>query len=424
MTNVDLVRLAGSRARISESPTVDPVTAEVVRGGMETVCFEMAEYVSRTATTPILNQSNERNATILDAQGRLAALSVGIPQFMLTSTLPVRFALEFLGVEEFRDGDVFVANDPYHGGGHLPDYNVFAPVYHDGKMVLIASIQCHHGDTGGGVPGGYNITATDIWGEGVRWPVVKVIDQGKERRDVLYALQANNRIPSYIGDLHAQIGAAQLGVAPLAGNPRTLRHARRRRVRRLHDRLRGSPLPRGSRAVARRRIRSRRVRRPRPARQSRHSLARESHRCRRRPHDRLHRHRHARRAAELVDLRQHARLHGRPDRGDDGSRDPEERRLLRADQAHRAEGLPAQPRTGQARERGNAPSRRRCRRSDRGRDATRAARARRAADVQDRHPDDHCRHRIRARARASPTTPPRCTRDGATRRRAWTRGAR
>ncbi|MGQ0824995.1 MAG: hydantoinase B/oxoprolinase family protein [Actinomycetota bacterium] len=221
MTNVDLVRLAGSRSRISHAPTVDPVTAEVVRGAMETICFEMAEYVSRTATTPILNQSNERNATILDAQGRLAALSVGIPQFMLTSTLPVRFALEFLGVEEFREGDVFVANDPYHGGGHLPDYNVFAPVFAAGadgtrRMVLIASIQCHHGDTGGNVPGGYNVTATDIWGEGVRWPVVKVIDRGVERRDVLYALQVNNRIPSYIGDLRAQVGAAQLGARRLA----------------------------------------------------------------------------------------------------------------------------------------------------------------------------------------------------------------
>jgi len=131
MTNVDLVRLAGSRARISDAEGVDPVTAEVIRGGMETVCFEMAEYVSRTATTPILNQSNERNATVLDAHGRLAALSVGIPQFMLTSTLPVRFALDFLGVDEFHEGDVFVANDPYHGGGHLPDYNVFAPVFAD-----------------------------------------------------------------------------------------------------------------------------------------------------------------------------------------------------------------------------------------------------------------------------------------------------
>src|SRR5947199_4702166 len=213
--NVDLVQLAGRRDRLAINPTVDPVTAEVVRSCMETVCFEMATYVSRTATTPILNQSNERNATIIDAKGRLAALSVGIPQFMLTSTLPVRFALEFLGADEFRPGDVFVANDPYHGGGHLPDYNVFAPVHVDGKLVLVASIQCHHGDTGGAVPGGYNVTAADIWGEGVRWPVVKVIDRGVERRDVLYALQVNNRIPSYIGDLRAQIGAAQLATQRL-----------------------------------------------------------------------------------------------------------------------------------------------------------------------------------------------------------------
>ncbi len=218
---IDLIELAKPRGRTVVDPQVDPVTAEVVRGAMETVCFEMATYVSRTATTPILNQSNERNATVLDARGRLAALSVGIPQFMLTSTLPVRFALEFLGVEEFREGDVFVANDPYHGGGHLPDYNVFAPVFADDpatgnrRMVLIASIQCHHGDTGGGVPGGYNVTAGDVWGEGVRWPVVKVIDRGEERRDVLYALQVNNRLPDYIGDLRAQIGAAQLGAARL-----------------------------------------------------------------------------------------------------------------------------------------------------------------------------------------------------------------
>ena len=154
-------------------PPVDAVTASVIRSAMETICFEMATYVSRTATTPILNQSNERNATILDATGHLAALSVGIPQFMLSSTLPVRFAAEFFDGELYP-GDVIVANDPYHGGGHLPDVNVFSPVFDaDETLVLFASIQCHHGDTGGGVPGGYNITATDIWGEGVRWPVVK-----------------------------------------------------------------------------------------------------------------------------------------------------------------------------------------------------------------------------------------------------------
>src|SRR6202167_661583 len=196
--NVDLKALAGPRDRLLAGGAVDPVTAEVIRGTMETVCFEMAMYVSRTATTPILNQSNERNATILDGKGRLAALSVGIPQFMLTSTLPVRFALDFLGVDEFHQGDVFVANDPYHGGGHLPDYNVFSPGGVETHPVLIASVQCHHGDTGGAVPGGYNVTAADIWGEGVRWPVVKVLDRGVERRDVLYALQVNNRLEGYL----------------------------------------------------------------------------------------------------------------------------------------------------------------------------------------------------------------------------------
>ncbi|MFQ5514711.1 MAG: hydantoinase B/oxoprolinase family protein [Myxococcota bacterium] len=194
---------------------VDPVTAEVIRGAMETIAFEMATHVSLTATTPILNQSNERNATILDARGRLAALSVGIPQFMLSSTLPVRFALEFFSDEGLNEGDVLIANDPYHGGGHLPDYNVFAPVVVEDELVLIASIQCHHADTGGGLPGGYNAQALDVWAEGVRFPALKVIERGHERRDLIYMMRVNNRTPTFIGDLRAQIGAAQLGVRRL-----------------------------------------------------------------------------------------------------------------------------------------------------------------------------------------------------------------
>ena len=182
---------------------------------METIAYEMATHVSLTATTPILNQSNERNATILDARGSLAALSVGIPQFMLSSTLPVRFALEFFGPGGLFDGDVLVANDPYHGGGHLPDYNIFAPVFHDGEMVLIASIQCHHADTGGAMPGGYNVDAHDIWAEGVRFPAVKIYEKAVERKDITYFMQVNNRTPTFLGDLRAQVGAAQLGVRRL-----------------------------------------------------------------------------------------------------------------------------------------------------------------------------------------------------------------
>jgi len=204
-----------TRGAAEGAATIDPVTVEVIRGAMETVAYEMATHVSLSATTPILNQSNERNATILDGRGALAALSVGIPQFMLSSTLPVRFALEFFAKEGLNDGDVLVANDPYHGGGHLPDYNVFAPVVVDGELVLIASIQCHHADTGGGMPGGYNAEAIDIWAEGVRFPAVKLYDRGVERRDVTYMMKVNNRTPTFIGDLRAQVGAAQLGVRRL-----------------------------------------------------------------------------------------------------------------------------------------------------------------------------------------------------------------
>jgi len=196
-------------------PRIDAVTAEVIRSAMETVCFEMATYVSRTATTPILNQSNERNATVMDARGRLSALSVGIPQFMLSSTLPVRFAIEFFG-DELYPGDVIVANDPYHGGGHLPDFNVFAPVFDDqGALLLIPSIQCHHGDTGGAMAGGYNVFATDIWSEGTRYPLLKIVEAGRERRDVVLTMRANNRLDGFVGDLRAQVGAATLGVERL-----------------------------------------------------------------------------------------------------------------------------------------------------------------------------------------------------------------
>ena len=215
------------RGRAAPAAGIDPVTVEVIRGAMETVAYEMATHVSLSATTPILNQSNERNATILDGRGALGALSVGIPQFMLSSTLPVRFALEFFKEEGLNDGDVLVANDPYHGGGHLPDYNVFAPVVVDGELVLIASIQCHHADTGGGMPGGYNAEAIDIWAEGVRFPALKLYDRGVERRDLTYLLKVNNRTPTFIGDLRAQVGAAQLGVRRLKRDHRALRRAPR-----------------------------------------------------------------------------------------------------------------------------------------------------------------------------------------------------
>ena len=391
----------------SES-VVDPVTVEVIRGAMETVAYEMATHVSLTATTPILNQSNERNATILDARGALAATSVGIPQFMLSSTLPVRFALEFFAEEGLNAGDVLVANDPYHGGGHLPDYNVFAPVVAEGQLVLIASIQCHHADTGGGMPGGYNAEAIDIWAEGVRFPAVKLYDRGVERRDITYLLKVNNRTPTFIGDLRSQVGAAQLGARRLseiiarygvAAVQAACRHSIEYAERRFREEV--ASWPDGT-------YEADAVGRPRSDREPGHPRTRGGDGRRRSAEGRLHRQRHAPGPEGLLRVRQHARLHGGAARLDDGPGDPQERGLLQLDRARRARGLRAEPAARQDRRGGHPSPGRRGGRGDLQGARAGAARAGLSADLQARHADGDLRHSIPTPAPCSSTTPSTC----------------
>ena len=230
-----------------------------------------------------------------------------------------------------------VANDPYHGGGHLPDYNVFAPVFHDGECVLIASIQCHHADTGGGAPGGYNVNAPDIWAEGVRFPAVKIFEKGVKRADVEYMMAVNNRTPTFIGDLRAQVGAAQLGV-------RRLKEV----LARFGTRDRAAPPCASIIAYAKRRFREEVARWPDGVYESDAYVDHDPHgkrdihvHCKvtvagQRSDRRLHRLRRPARHPGLLDLRQHARLRRGAARVDDGPDDPEERGLLRLDRADRA----------------------------------------------------------------------------------------
>ena len=207
-------KLAARRAPLPLSDTsataIDPVTASIVRGGMETVCFEAATYLGRAASSAIINQSNERNASIVDAHGRLAAGSIGTPHLTFISQLTVRYGLEFIRDYDWGEGDVFLGNDPDHGGGHLPDYNVYAPVFDAaGELILIACLQAHQGDTGGKDPGGFTLEATDIFTEGLAIPCLKLVHRGEKRADVIKLLERNNRFPSFAGDLAAMIGGVQ-----------------------------------------------------------------------------------------------------------------------------------------------------------------------------------------------------------------------
>ena len=204
-------RLAARRPSLPTGAEIDRVSAGIIRGALETTCYEVATRLGRSASSAIINQSNERNGSIIDAEGRLAAVSVGIPQLLFISPLAVRWALEFREEDDWGPGDVFLGNDPDHGGGHLPDYTVFAPTYREGRLVAIQALQAHQGDTGGKDPGGFSPDSLDIFHEGLAIPVLKLVHRGEPRRDVLDLLIRNNRLPSFPGDIAAMIGAAQLG---------------------------------------------------------------------------------------------------------------------------------------------------------------------------------------------------------------------
>ncbi|MEO7738382.1 MAG: hydantoinase B/oxoprolinase family protein [Novosphingobium sp.] len=197
---------------------VDPVTAGIIRGAFETVCYEAATHLGRAASSPIINQSNERNGSIVDAHGRLAAVSIGTPHLLFISQLTVRYGLENFDNYDWGPGDVFLGNDPDYGGGHLPDYNVYAPVFDEnGELVLIQALQAHQGDTGGKDPGGFTLEATDIFTEGLAIPCLKLVHRGEKRRDVIKLLERNNRFATFAGDLAAMIGAVQHCVRLLEG---------------------------------------------------------------------------------------------------------------------------------------------------------------------------------------------------------------
>jgi len=209
-------RLTAPRPPLATRADVDPVSAAIIRGAFETICYEVATHLGRCASSAIINQSNERNASVLDGAGRLAGISVGIPQLLFISPLSVRYGLEHRDADAWGPGDVFVGNDPEHGGGHLPDYNVYAPVYdRDGEIVLIQALQAHQGDTGGKDPGGFSVDARELQVEGLIVPCVKLTHRGARRRDMLELLVRNNRFPSFAGDLAAMISAVELGVARL-----------------------------------------------------------------------------------------------------------------------------------------------------------------------------------------------------------------
>jgi N-methylhydantoinase B len=196
----------------------DPITVEVIRGFLETVADEMSLTMKRTAVTPIFSESSDYSCAVMDGRARLIA------QALRTASLPVHMGAMKFSVEavlrdfagDIRDGDVFLMNDPYHGGSHIPDLTMVMPVSHRGDLILFPAVRAHQMDTGAMTPGSYSPKATEIWQEGLRLPPIRICDAGSMREDLIRMLELNTRLPTYRGDLMAMLAACRIGVGRIA----------------------------------------------------------------------------------------------------------------------------------------------------------------------------------------------------------------
>ena len=191
--------------------TPDPITVSVVQHRLAGIVDEMGEAMLRTSFSQILNSSRDFSTALTDARGELVAQAEYIPVHVGAMPASVSATLEAFG-DDVHPGDVFLLNDPYHGGSHLPDLTACLPVFADGRLLFWAINRAHHSDIGGAAYGAYNASATEIWQEGLRVPPLRLYDRGALREDVMRMLRANVRHPrDFQGDLAAQVGSVRLG---------------------------------------------------------------------------------------------------------------------------------------------------------------------------------------------------------------------
>ena len=193
-------RLVAERAPLDSAAEIDSVTADIIRGAFETICFE-SRGPSRPVRLVCDHQPVQRAQRQHHRRPRSTrrGISVGIPQLLFISPLCGALGLEHYEQDDWGPGDVFVGNDPDHGGGHLPDYNGLCPLSSTPRASWwrIQALQAHQGDTGGKDPGGFSVDAMEIFARGHGQSRGSSSSTGAERSadDILDLLVRNNRLP-------------------------------------------------------------------------------------------------------------------------------------------------------------------------------------------------------------------------------------
>ncbi len=188
------------------TPIQDPATFEIVKNSLYKIAEEMRVVLAKTAYSPILKSAGDYSCGVFDCAGDMVAQGPDLPIHLGSMPDAVRAVVKAFD-QDVHEGDVFIHNDPYFGGSHLPDVNVIRPAFYKGVHLGFACLRAHWPDIGSATPGSYG-AVTEIYGEGLRLPPVRLYSKGELNKALEDVILANVRTPDERkGDLGSQLAA-------------------------------------------------------------------------------------------------------------------------------------------------------------------------------------------------------------------------
>ena len=148
----------------------DPATFEVVKNSLLKAAEEMKIVLAKTAYSPVLKVAGDYSCGIFTAKGDMVAQGPDLPIHLGSMPDAVRAVIQAFG-DDIHDCDVFIHNDPYFGGSHLPDVNVVSPAFFQDRLLGFGCVRAHWPDIGSATPGSYG-AVTEVYGEGQRLPPI------------------------------------------------------------------------------------------------------------------------------------------------------------------------------------------------------------------------------------------------------------
>jgi N-methylhydantoinase B len=200
-----------------QADRLGPVQLEILHNALTAVAEEMSVAVRRTSRSTTVREMLDYSTAIFDAAGRNIAQSTSSPMALTLAPCLEQVLADHVPPDAWEDGDVVILNDPYCGSQHLPDIVTFRPVFVGGERIGFTGAMAHHVDVGGSAPGSYNLTAREIFAEGLRIPPLKIRRAGVLGEDLLALILRNVRQPAVLqGDLMAQIASLDIGARGIA----------------------------------------------------------------------------------------------------------------------------------------------------------------------------------------------------------------